>query len=434
MEARIGLQRTRFSLIEGAAGFDDDEGTPMSRRLIDTKLEMLEQNWNRFKEEHENLCLSESSSLNGHEYVSMRLYERCQAFYIYSRAKLLMRRDQITASDTRSPSVMSDRGTRSTLLHVTTRCLPRITLPSFSGDYQSWRTFSDLFTSLIRENPSLSVVERMHYLKTCLSEEAARLVSNLPISDNNFIVAWELLVARYENKRFLITAHLDRITNLKPMKTKSAKGLSQIFSTVSEALGALRALGCAVQYWDPLLLHSLTRLLDAETREAWEVTLGSSSTCPTYQQFEKFIIARSRALENVDLHNPSSGTHRDSNLFGTRQKVTVHAATLDSQSNPANCPLCDSPHYLAKCARYLAKTPQQRREIIMKHKKCFNCLGAHTASRCNNLRRCLRCGKKHHTTIHHDQNKPVLQQSSTTPTSEIDKQIEETTKLQSTSA
>ncbi|EZA62944.1 hypothetical protein X777_15537, partial [Ooceraea biroi] len=153
---------------------------------------------------------------------------------------------------------------------------------NFSGNYQLWRSFSDLFTSIIQDNPTLSTVEKMHYLKTCLSGDAARIMSNLPVSDNNFTIAWDLLVARYENKRLLITAHLNRIMNIKPMKSKTAKGLRAISTTVSEALGALQALGCAIQHWDLLLLYHLSRLLDTETREAWEVKLGSSSICPTH--------------------------------------------------------------------------------------------------------------------------------------------------------
>lgn len=36
----------------------------------------------------------------------------------------------------------------------------------------------------------------------------------------------------------------------------------------------------------------------------------------------------------------------------------------------------------------------------MKLKLCFNCLGTHRASSCRVTSRCLKCGHKHHTTIH----------------------------------
>jgi len=230
---------------------------------------------------------------------------------------------------------------------------------------------------------------------------------NLSVSEDNFAVAWKLLVSRYENKRFLINSQLDRITNLKPLKTKSAQGLRALLTTISEATGALSSFGCAVHHWDPLLLHLLVRLLDPETREAWEVNLGSISEYPTYTQFEEFLVARTRALENLHLHGTTFGSHKENSAgFSGKQrmKVSAHLATQSNTGNPS-CPLCGSSHYLAKCDEYQTKTLQQRRDIIIKQKRCFNCLGTHTASKCSSTRRCQKCGKKHHTSIHDNSDK-----------------------------
>jgi hypothetical protein len=181
--------------------------------------------------------------------------------------------------------------------------LPKITLPRFSGNYQEWRPYHDLFTSLIRNNAELSDVEKMHYLKTSLSGDALRYVTNIPISSESFSIAWDTLVSRYENKRFIISAHLNRLVNLKPLKTKSAKDLNTFLVTISESLGALRSLGCEVDSWDPLLLHSLVKLLDNETREAWQLKLGSTTSYSTFAKFKDFIIGKTRAMQNLSLNS-----------------------------------------------------------------------------------------------------------------------------------
>ncbi|XP_072754297.1 uncharacterized protein [Anoplolepis gracilipes] len=398
IDARIALQRSRFTLIQEAVEFDETEVTVTNRQILTTRLEMLEQNWIKFQEEHENMCLSESDALSDQPYIKERVYERCHAFYVYSRAKLLTQRNELIALDRQTRTSLSDYGATNSIMPRST--LPRIKLPTFSGEYQAWRTIHDLFTSLIRDNADLTNVEKMHYLKTCVTEEAARLVGNLPISGDNFMTAWTLLVSRDENKRFLITAQLDRITNLKPLKTKSAQDLKNLLTAISETIGALRALGCAVHHWDPLLLHLLVRLLDPETREAWEVKLGSSSAYPTFAQFEEFLIGRSRAMENLNLHTSIFASQKE-NATGSsnksRTKVGAHVATPSTNSK---CPLCGSSHYLAKCERYQTKTLQQKRGVILKQRRCFNCLSPHTASKCNSFKRCLKCGKKHHTSIH----------------------------------
>lgn len=305
-EARISLQRSRFHLIQQANDLDvDDNESQASRQSINTRLEMLEVNWNKFHGEHVDLCYSSGDELQGHDYFKSRIFERCQAFYVHAKAKLLTQRDDLDAS---IQPLHSDSSVAGMLTGFSRRlgALPRITLPQFSGNYDDWSSYYDLFSSLIRNNMELSNVEKMHYLKTSLSREAAKLISNLTISGDHFPIAWETLVSRYDNKRLLVSTHLDRLVNMTPLKTRSAQGLSAFLATITESLGALRALGCLVQYWDLLLLHLLVRLLDSETRVAWEMRLGSSTALPTFTQFEDFIVGRSRAMQNLYLHSTST--------------------------------------------------------------------------------------------------------------------------------
>lgn len=403
-ETRIGLQQSRFNLIQTAADFEtEDDTSHVTRQLVHTRLELLDQNWTKFQADHEYLCRTEDDALSEHQYFQSRIYERCQAFYVYSRAKLLAQRDEFETNVRNSRSISSDMGAPSLMPRS---ALPRISLPTFNGEYNSWRTFHDLFASIIRNNHDLSNVEKMHYLKTSVTGEASRLISNLPVSGDNFAIAWEILVSRYENKRLLITAQLDKLANLKPLKTKSASGLRALSTAISETIGALRSLDCAVHHWDPILLHQLVRLLDPDSREAWEVTLGSTTTYPTFKQFEEFLIGRTRAIENLSMHSSTFSAHKDRSITQTSakpfMKATTYMATPSSSSllSSSKCPLCGDLHPLRTCPRFQSKTSQQRRELIIKLRRCFNCLGAHSVTACPSMKRCLKCGGKHNTTIH----------------------------------
>jgi len=64
--------------------------------------------------------------------------------------------------------------------------LPRIQLPTFSGKYEDWPAFRDLFKSIIGKDTSTSSVEKLHYLKTCLKGEAELLIRSLTTTDENF--------------------------------------------------------------------------------------------------------------------------------------------------------------------------------------------------------------------------------------------------------
>lgn len=141
--------------------------------------------------------------------------------------------------------------------------------------------------------------------------------------------------------------------------------------------------------------------------------LGSSSVYPTYAQFEEFLIGRTRAMENLNLHISVFGLQKKryaSSSGNPSTKIAAHVATSSTNTGTITCPLYGTLHYLAKCDHYLLKTLPKRRDIIVK-KRCFNCLGLHSASKCNSTKRCLKCGKKHHISIHDVNNKYSYKQN-----------------------
>lgn len=164
-DARIALQLSRFTLIQEMTDFDDDHAARSSRQLLNARLDMLERNWNKLQKEHENLCLSVSNALSEHSYLKERVYERRQAF-VNVRAKLLTHLDEFDTTNCYSEATLSDRGATASLMPRS--ALPRIRLSTFSGDYQSWKSFHDLFASLIKNNSDILTVEKMHYLKRYL--------------------------------------------------------------------------------------------------------------------------------------------------------------------------------------------------------------------------------------------------------------------------
>ncbi|EGI68495.1 hypothetical protein G5I_02847, partial [Acromyrmex echinatior] len=50
---------------------------------------------------------------------------------------------------------------------------------SFSGAFEDWPTFRDLFQSIVGDNSSISAIEKFHYLKTCLKGPANELIRPL---------------------------------------------------------------------------------------------------------------------------------------------------------------------------------------------------------------------------------------------------------------
>ncbi|XP_050305066.1 uncharacterized protein LOC126742465 [Anthonomus grandis grandis] len=92
--------------------------------------------------------------------------------------------------------------------------LPPLDLPIFSGSYDCWLGFFDTFMALIHSNGSLTDVQKFYYLKSCLRGDAARVIHSIEVNELNYEVAFKLLKARYENKKFIIQSHVKSLFNL----------------------------------------------------------------------------------------------------------------------------------------------------------------------------------------------------------------------------
>ena len=75
--------------------------------------------------------------------------------------------------------------------------LPDIILPQLNGHYEQWLYFRSQFNLLARRNDSLNDHQRLHYLRLCLSGEAA----SIEPPEESFASLWTALEARYENRR-----------------------------------------------------------------------------------------------------------------------------------------------------------------------------------------------------------------------------------------
>ncbi|XP_051158483.1 uncharacterized protein LOC127279886 [Leptopilina boulardi] len=190
------------------------------------------------------------------------MFERCLQSYNKTRQAMLLQVCKLKRANAATVS-----GATSVTEVRSAKKLPRISLPQFSGDYSSWQSFKDLFSSTIKDDNDIPAVEKMHYLRSSLTGEAGKLISNIPIAADSFKSVWDTLVARYENKRLLITSYMDQLFATQVLRSRSAQGLNSLLTSTTEALNALSALGIPIDKWDQVLVHHITKRLDSHTRE-----------------------------------------------------------------------------------------------------------------------------------------------------------------------
>lgn len=430
MERRIAGLISTFQCISTLAE-KSSTSTPQntSKTLAITRLELLETNWGRFQREHDALLDMNCENLAETAYFKEKIESQCQLAYEGAKVSLLTIKEyyeqvEPTGANLADLSAIPGASTRRS-------ALPKIKIPDFDGEFHSWRSFHDLFVSLVGQNQDITSVEKMHYLRLSLKGDAAQLISNLPVSSDSFIAAWDLLVSRYENKRLLVTSQLDRFFGMTHITLRSHKSINQLINTTSEVLNALKALEMPVDDWGVLLVHFIASRLDHHLREQWELALGSSTTPATLQQLRDFLTTRARALESMDagkassLNRPQSGTAQPSARTSkgappakamaarttapaddaNRAAIVAAAIAATEPLRPAgaatqSCHFCLGQHFITKCPLFRQKTPKERRVVAEQRKLCFNCLGPHSANNCRVTGRCFECNGKHHTLIH----------------------------------
>jgi len=73
-------------------------------------------------------------------------------------------------------------------------------LSAFSGEYDKWMHFKDVFTSLIHDNRKLTTIQKFQYLRSSVKDETLQVISSLNTTIENYEIAWDLLKSHYENK------------------------------------------------------------------------------------------------------------------------------------------------------------------------------------------------------------------------------------------
>lgn len=77
--------------------------------------------------------------------------------------------------------------------------LAALNVPQFSGDYNEWSTFHDIFVALIHSNDAFTDVQQFFYLKSALIGDARKIIQCLETSSKNYPIAWKCLNERYNN-------------------------------------------------------------------------------------------------------------------------------------------------------------------------------------------------------------------------------------------
>lgn len=291
---------------------------------------------------------------------------------------------------------------RETIESTATVKYPKIPIPKFDGDIRKFQEFKALFANMVHNDLAMPPVKKLWYLKDALSlGEAAVLVRDISLSEEAYTEAWNRLLERYDNKRAIISAHLNDLFSVQ--KIKNEMQLRALLNTVDGALRGLKVCGVDTDKWSVLISYFVTSKLDDRTRRDWENTITDNSCFPSYKTVAKFLNNRATNCEAKNFEKNSESSSLKTEKKADNKKSSFSTASKPVTSNAKVCIACGAPHLLIECDDFIAKSPVERFELVKSKKLCFNCFGtSHSSISCKKDKVCKHCLKKHHSLLHRE--------------------------------
>lgn len=275
--------------------------------------------------------------------------------------------------------------------------LPEATLPTFDGKYENWLSFKNTFRNMIGSQTDLSDVDKLHYLKSALKDEAANKIRIFEIDGINYSNAWNLLERSYEVKRVLISRHLSLILNTPVLDRETTSGLSKLTDETQQHVASLSALGVSVG--SEMIVYILEGKLPKVTLGKWEASLERDEFPQIDQMYEflyKTAVCVSRR-ESSRMMNKEKGKEEPpvkKKCYYTNQTFLLNS--------PHNCIVCKiKRHPLYLCDQFKQLTVPKRIETVKNAKLCYNCLRSHRDNPCK-FSNCTICHKQHNTLLHYN--------------------------------
>lgn len=337
---------------------------------IKTILSLMSTVWTELR----TACYRERAAGNGIPFE----YGRIQQQYIRSSGKL--------------NDLLDKRPTTSNQVN-TQFSLPKLQLPKFNGKPSEWKGFIALFDRMVHNNLNLDNGLKIEYLKTCVEGEASRLINHVDPTPENYILCYETLKKRFDNKREIMCQLLDQMLKIPKMKSEDGNLLKNIHDTTYESIMAIQSIGIDLCNSDNMVLaHIMLHKLDVNTIMNYECQLKDVREPQSLKNLLEYMENRFMAIRSAHLQTDNFSHTKKFEKKSTEKNIT------------GKCILCNEAHILFKCTAFGKKTVQERMDFARNKRLCMNCFSdQHKTAECKSNYSCKTCSKKHNSLLHLEQ-------------------------------
>lgn len=372
-----------------------------SHLLIACKIRALDTHWNSFQDNLAEIESTVSTVENKEEFFALN--QSMQDEHMKTKIKIA---ELLKETEDAEVSLDSSffQGTHvpkpvATKVNYSAR-LPEIKLNKFSGQYDEWTNFSQLFLKLMSRE-GLDTVDKMYYLNQSLQGEPLQLIKHLPVDENSFDSAWDLLKSQYEMRRHIVHAQFQLFFSIKRINKDNIDDLRTMLRIILECESAFKSLKLDADSLGSMMVYYCSRQFDTDTAKEWEMELRDEKNEPKLSRLISFLQTRCRLLTQIEKYKyttPSTSKPKGENT--KNQKSAKTFLIQEKTTKTFNCTICHEGHRPFECPKITQASVQDRRTIIKESQLCFNCFYNHHSKDCTSKYTCTHCKARHHTLLH----------------------------------
>ena len=291
--------------------------------------------------------------------------------------------------------------------------LPKLELPSFSGDILSWQSFWESFRVTV-DDSDLPDISKFTYLRSLLKDGASTVLDGLSVTADNYRVAKELLEDRFGQRELIIYAHVQALIELKQNdKDLSVRELRGLYEKIIGHVRSLESLHVSSKQYGIILTPMIVSCLPCKLKLEWakedpknmfdldclmdflKENLEGLERSEQFSQTTKF---KSVSKDEPKGGPKGKGTYKGGpSSKGSEKKATASALHVTSDNK---CSFCDKSHKTEDCYQLVSLNYEDRMQKIKEARLCFRCVRpGHTKYNCRSFVTCSICGSRNHTKL-----------------------------------
>ena len=291
--------------------------------------------------------------------------------------------------------------------------LPKIKVPTFTGNIMGWSTFWSTFQSTVDDRTELADSQKLNYLRQAIQAPELQLLLNTPMeTPDTYQDIIKELKERFQKVREIHQSLVKTIiTTHSPKYTRTElRNTYDIFKTSINNLKSTKHFTI-----ESFLSSHLYAILPAKLQLHWDQATRKEKGVPPIDKLLEFLKEHAETLPAEALQAKPQATAAKGNNNPKRREAssprgrnTVHVvspAQPPQREYRWECKLCpNEKHPLYFCPKWGSLSIVQKTAHVTANKLCSNCLGGgHSTANCRSLYRCRECKQKHHSTLHQQQ-------------------------------